>query len=157
MANLRIEIKGQDEVLRNLALLGKKMETKIARKAIRAALKPIQTAMEQNAARHQVTGALAKSIINTVKAKKGVVDGRVGPDKNFAVPLPGRTKRRKGLAGLLGGREQLMRKPQKYAHLIEFGTYRSRAFPFMRPAFDAQQGAAATILADTLWTEIQSV
>ncbi len=157
MANLRIEIKGQDEVLRNLALLGKKMETSIGRKAVRAGLKPIQTAMEQNAARHQVTGALAKSIISVIKAKKGAVDGRVGPDKNFAVPLPGRTKRRKGLTGLVGGREQLMRKPQKYAHLIEFGTYRSRAFPFMRPAFDAQKGTAEQILADTLWSEIEAV
>lgn len=44
----------------------------------------------------------------------------------------------------------------RHAHLVEFGTYRSRPHPFMRPAWDADQRALLARLSDDLWREISS-
>lgn len=37
-----------------------------------------------------------------------------------------------------------------YGHLVEFGTYRSAAKPFMRPAFDAKKAEAMEIVTEHL-------
>jgi HK97 gp10 family phage protein len=37
----------------------------------------------------------------------------------------------------------------------EFGTFKMRAHPFMRPAFDAKQSEALSIIGSELWVEIK--
>lgn len=44
--------------------------------------------------------------------------------------------------------------PLPYAHLIEFGSINNSPKPFMRPAWDAQQGVALDIIKRDLGTEI---
>lgn len=42
--------------------------------------------------------------------------------------------------------QPVIQNPTKYAHLVEFGTRRSRAFPFLRPAFDLRKREAQAII-----------
>jgi len=41
-----------------------------------------------------------------------------------------------------------------HAHLVEFGTRKSRPRPFLRPAFDAHKQAVLDRLKDELWKEV---
>jgi HK97 gp10 family phage protein len=43
----------------------------------------------------------------------------------------------------------------RHGHLVEFGTVKMRAQPFMRPAWDADRTAILDRLRDHLWQEIQ--
>ena len=74
-------------------------------------------------------GLLKKSLgVKTYKdGKKGAVSTTVGARKGFREVVEVDGKRR-------------VRDPQKYAHLVEFGTQRTAARPFLRPALQAIEG-----------------
>jgi len=64
------------------------------------------------------------------KTRKGQLTARVGARSGFTqmVTRKGRTKPEKA-------------NPVKYANLVEYGTSRSPAKPFIRPAIESSQGA----------------
>lgn len=41
-----------------------------------------------------------------------------------------------------------------YAHMVEFGTARQAARPFLRPAFDTRRQAAQAVMADRIWEAV---
>jgi HK97 gp10 family phage protein len=95
-----------------------KIEKRVASAAVRAASRPVV-----NAARAAVprdTGQLRKSIGVKVKRYKGAVWAGIGPRSGFKITAS-------------DGRP---RNPTQYAHLIERGTRKQRARPFLRPAID---------------------
>ena len=103
---------------------------KILRKAVTEASRIVKTAVKGNADATQRFGFLAKSIGVKVKTYKGVAVAVVGPrskwSKTKGVYVKGKHKG-----------EAKMFKPSKYAHLIEKGTKRSQAHPFLKPALDS--------------------
>ena len=111
---IRMEVKGLDELERQLTALGEKVATKVLRDAGREALKVVQEDMKQHAGFDETsTGELMRDSIkirsSTRKARGNtVVTLRVGPSKQHHM---------KALAQ-------------------ELGTVKQVAAPFIRPALD---------------------
>ena len=114
---------GNAELDRRLRLLPDKLQSRVVKKGIRAAGKPI---LKTAKARVPVeTGALKKSLGTKLKTYRH--------SGNSVLIIGPRTDDRytKG-----------ERKPHKYAHLVERGTKHIPAVPFMRFAFMSQQDTA---------------
>ena len=65
----------------------------------------------------------------SVRTKKGITTARVGVRSGFETLV----KRKRDS-------KAIMSNPRLYAHLVEYGTSRSKAKPFIRPAVDANMG-----------------
>ena len=95
------------------------------------------------------TGSLAKSIKFVMgKRKRHHISGSTGVSVETLTNVPVLFNR----AGkrLRGTNRPIIRKivPSKYAHLVEFGTVRSKPHPFMRKAYD--------LLADSIAQDIEN-
>jgi HK97 gp10 family phage protein len=132
MAAGGIKVVGATELARKLDRLGAVAARRAVKPAVNGALTPINKAAKRNAPR--VTGALRMSIGKRVKyfQRTGTIWGGVGArdDPKFW---------REGPDGK-------MRKPVFYSHLVELGTIRMPARPFLRPALDATERQALSIL-----------
>ena len=83
------------------------------------------------------TGLLQESLtITSKKLKNGNRSVRVGPNSNLFEMKTTKTSSRSRV-GLLNK----IRRPSKYAHLVEYGTRHSREKPFMRPANNQEGGS----------------
>lgn len=110
-------------------------------KAVKAGAKLVQQRAKPAAARR--SGALRQSI--GIKAQKG------SRGKTLALAVIGaRAKVEKQYRGKKV-------KPSKYAHLVEKGTKRSAAKPFLKPALDTQKDRISRAILDTLAAEIARV
>lgn len=148
---LKMQIKGIDEMTKNLALLGTRIAKRGPAAAVRAGGSLIIREMRSRAPRE--TGSLKKSIGQKIKNYRGqkTVTGIIGA-------------RSKSYATAAGKRN-----PAYYAHLVEFGTapHRtgkrksflrrgkgrhpgSRAQPFMRPAWDSAAPRARDAVVDKM-------
>lgn len=106
------------------------VRNRVVRRPLSAALTPINRAAKSNVPVHR--GFLKKSIGKKVKAYPGGVWGAVGPRVGGQFEHVDERGRR--------------HVPANYAHLAEFGTQHSRAYPFLRPAMDSNRQKALTIL-----------
>lgn len=128
MASYRLQgkIEGLDALVASLKSLDRKIVKKTVRKMVTKGGQILARAAKQAAPKE--TGLLRKSIGSKVKVyPSGVTVAIVGPRTGF--------------------RQQVTRKrgrwvpkvetanPTKYAHLVELGTARASAKPFLRPAF----------------------
>jgi HK97 gp10 family phage protein len=142
-----------DEVGRLIRALDDKMRRKAVGDAVKAAMKPVIDSAKAGAARD--TGALKSAIGSVLRRYRGgsISVGIVGPKTNW--------KKR----GRPGKRVAPIRKPSKYAHLVERGTKShrierkgggsythpgSRAQPFMLPAFTRNAHSVRRILVNEL-------
>lgn len=153
-----MKLTGAAEIVQRLEGLESVTREKILRKAITTAIKPIeQHAKALAPVSHDpklVPGLLRRSIGSIIKTYKnsGLVVGIVGPRTGYRTQLGERSRGRS--AG-----KAYYQDPANYAHLVEFGVsahaYKTRAgshpghraFPFMRPAWDTGQKAAAATIA----------
>jgi HK97 gp10 family phage protein len=149
------EIRGLDVVLGVLVEMKRSLRNRIIRKAITKASQPIMKSMKALAPRD--SGLLRRSIGRRTKTtRRGEVVAVIGPrskpsfKQQVRVGGKGKGKRMKG--GRL-----VIRNPVRYAHLVEFGTRHSRAKPFMRPAFDANQRQARQMIEKIVWDELRRV
>lgn len=115
---------------------------KIERGAIRQALNKAATPILREA-RHLVptdSKALKKSLGKRVvtNVRRGTVQVKIGPRKGKAIEHRGRR-----------------RNPIRYAHLVEFGSSRNRARPYLRPAHDAKSAEAKQIYKDNIKEAIE--
>jgi HK97 gp10 family phage protein len=51
----------------------------------------------------------------------------------------------------------VQRVPVRYAHLVEFGTVRTRAKPFLGPAYARAKTEAPQVFAKVAWTKIAAM
>lgn len=95
------------------------------RKAMNFALTPINAEAKKRVT--VITGTLKKSIGKKVKAYKfsKVIIGLVGVRLGFKKEVDGKLHR-----------------PEKYGHLVEFGSKGKSGKPFLRPALDAKKNEA---------------
>lgn len=125
-----VTIQGLDELRDALKELGEKEALKAMREANVAGGERILARARALVPRR--TGLLATSLgAKTTSSKKGVVNTIVGPRKGFA----------KSLDNGKGGRSYI--DPRKYAHLVEFGTVRTKAKPFLGPAIEAEMASVS--------------
>lgn len=110
---------------RLLQELGPRVAVRLGDAALRAGAKPIIEQAKANLAAHRDTGNLADSLgVKILKGDRGEArTAIIGAQwKTYADP------RRKTGNDIPGAR----------AHLLEFGTHRTKAHPFLAPAFDAR-------------------
>lgn len=158
-ANISISLVGDKELIAKLMALGPKVYKNVVSKAARRAMAPVIKTARQLAPKE--TGQLRKSI--GVKQKKYPRNGRivtiVGPRTGFEITTTVDT---------IFGKLKTTRNPVKYAHLVEYGTRAhtlasvdgdklkimshpgATAKPFMRPAFDANEQRAVSIMRSEL-------
>ena len=128
-----IKLLGNKEVLRALNGLNEQVRKRIlgtaAHKAMEPALKGAKARLHSNSDR---TGMLAKSLIRKRKnyANGSIAWVGIGPASD----------------AVLMDTEFGKIVPSNYAHLIEFGTQRMAARPFLRPALDANKGRMLNIV-----------
>lgn len=131
----RIKIEGLKELDRALKELPNAVAKGVIRTALKKAAEPIRAAAEAGAPR--LTHQLAQSIaISTTlsKRQRRKQGGKVGDvDVYVGASYP----------------------DGAHAHLLEFGTSKMSARPFMRPAWEANKGAALDIIKRELWGAIQ--
>ena len=132
---IRMEVKGLDELERQLTALGEKVATKVLRDAGREALKVVQEDMKQHAGfdkespgPHMRDSVKIGSRKGSAKYRSTVVTLRVGPSKKHHM---------KALAQ-------------------EFGTVKQVAQPFIRPALDHNVQKVLRILAVEIRNGIQN-
>jgi hypothetical protein len=99
-------------------------------RAVNRAAKPVKEAVIANASKLKRTGALAKAIGTKTRIYAGGVVTVIGPKMSFKR----RTKTKK--KGPNKGTRSNIR-PYLYANLLEKGTIRAAAKPFLEPAWDA--------------------
>lgn len=135
--NFSCHVEGAAELVQWMRKIPLKLKRKVLRDAVREALKPVRSAAKAKAPIRW--GYLKRSLGLKVKTyPSGNVVGLTGPRSNFRVPDPrgGQTK---------SGKPKSIR-PAWYAHLVEGGTKRARAKPFLGPAADANMNVAASIM-----------
>ena len=124
-----MKLTGAKELIQTLDRLPRAMQRRVVRPAVRSALSPINKAAKRKAPTDEKL--LKKSIGVKVKsfARAAIIWGAVGVRKGFRQVIDGKP-----------------RDPRRYAHLVEFGTERAAAHPFMRPAYDENKAKAFSIL-----------
>lgn len=126
MAVITTRIQGARELDKVLKKLPERVARTVVRGAVRKAAKVVEAEMRARAPVGP-TGNLKASI------------GQIGvrqPDKRKVVRTVGALKR--------GGRKGY------HAHLVEFGTVKTPARPFIRPAFDRTKGEALKVMGKEL-------
>lgn len=144
------QLDGMEGVKRKLAAVSRTVRGKVVRKAMGKTVRPL---VKLAKARVQVdTGWLKKSLGDKVSTTrgKGVTVGIVGPRYGF------KGSKKKGTRKLTAFGKRLVantwKRPTRYAHLVELGTYRTRAYPFIQTAWRAGKGQAE----NTLISEIKA-
>ena len=138
----RMEFKGIPDLVRNLQTLPDKLQKSAEKAVLRAGAVPIRKAAKRNAAKSKDTGLLQKSIGLSVKKVKGATSARVGPRSMRQTVT--RTNKK------TGRRYQEIADPNKYSHLVEYGTSHSAAKPFIRPAINQTQDEILSAMATGL-------
>lgn len=144
-ARTTIQVSGLRELGQKMHGLGDKVAKQLARRATGKAANVIKKAAIQKVVTNPSieTGSLRDAII----AKKlGKSESRDTSAHIVAVRIRGSRRKSKGKA-----RKQAT---APYAPLVEFGTVKMQAEPFMRPAFDNNKQRALDVMVDTLRTGI---
>jgi HK97 gp10 family phage protein len=124
--------------VQKMASLQKRVRSNVQRKAVRRMTTLVLKSARAGLTRIR-TGQLKKSLGSKVKAyRSGIVLGIVGPRKGHKITVT-------NAAG-----ETVNIDPVFYAHLVEFGTVHSPAYPFLRPAWDGNKQACVGIVKETV-------
>lgn len=134
------QVKGLKELNKILEQLPIKLQKRAVRKALRAGSRPI--IQKARSLAPVDTGALKKSIIYA--QRRDPTRGAIGFLKSS---VAGKGKQNTG--------SEKKRVPSKYAHLVEFGTSRAPAQPFMRPALDSAGNDAIKKITEVLIKEVE--
>jgi HK97 gp10 family phage protein len=131
-----MNLTGDKALIKAMGHLKQSAQRKVARPAVNAALTPVNKEAKRAAKRTQRTGQLWRSIGKRVKGYKqsGTVWGGVGPRSGFRIVVDGQPVN-----------------PLRYGHFVEFGTRRTVARPFLRPALDTNKARAFEILGRKSW------
>lgn len=149
------------QTIRQLDGLKDSLKNKIMRKWMDAAGKVIRDEAKKRAPvlrdrkkyPHLIPGLLKKSIGVKVKTyKSGVTVAIIGPRTDYrSVRDPGtgkvvrQTKKNATKFAAIAKGGAFIQNPTKYAHLLELGTKKMAARPFLRPAIESKRGEAIQI------------
>jgi HK97 gp10 family phage protein len=130
---VKMRITGVAELMKKLRSIDEKVKKVALQKGIGAAAKIIKDSAKARVRRR--SGQLAKSLGSKVKTFRntGIVVGVIGPRKGFKIMIDGKPV-----------------DPVRYAHLVENGTRRSAAHPFLRPAVEENKDGVFGAIADAV-------
>jgi HK97 gp10 family phage protein len=137
---LNLEMGGYRELDAAIRKLPGEMQKSAYRAVIGAGAAPIRKAAKRFARSSKDSGLLIKSIgIKSMIFKSNIPYAVIGSMRNVA-----------GMVTRRGAMEPTLARPSNYAHLVEYGTSKSAAKPFMRPAVDAAKGEVLAEMAKGL-------
>lgn len=155
-----LSITGLDDVLKNMQDLALNVQKKHARKAARKAMVPVRDAARENAKSLDDPDTANKIWKNIViqsgrSRDKSEVKVRVGVKGGGAFWAIHENVERKSLLALGQKRQpnpnyQPVPNDSRYWWLVEFGTSKTAAQPFMRPAMEQNMAAVTEIFAAEL-------
>jgi len=126
-------IEGVKEMNRAINRLAPELQKSAEVAVLRAGAKPILKKAKQNVTVGD-SGLLKKSLGIGVRKVKGRTTARIGPRTGFAKVVTRNGK-------------EVRSDPNKYSHLVEFGTSHSAAKPFIRPAEESAKGEVIDAMA----------
>ena len=136
---LTLNFRGDKALSKALDELAGSINRRVIKGATGKAMKPVVKSAKEILRPFDRTGQLRKSIgMKQKKYPSGVMWTGVGPRKGFKIQTE----------------EFGPVNPVNYAHLIEFGTVRADARPFLRPAYDKNRTKVRGILNTELWAGI---
>ncbi|WP_159990817.1 HK97-gp10 family putative phage morphogenesis protein [Pelistega ratti] len=149
---MKVRVEGLRELSDRLEKLDKKVAGQVVRKAAIEGSKLIR-----NEAKNRVPvylGILKQNIV--VKRfrdrGKGNVRYGIGLVSSRAVYKNNKVNRKKGRVG-----KTYYQGKTVYGHMVEFGTRKMKARPFLRPAFESQKEKAVDVVKNTLKQEIDKL
>ena len=147
MGGFRIQgtLEGLDKVLANLGQLAKQStRSKILRKAVNAAARPMLQQARQTVPVD--TGWLKKSLAVRIQTYRntGAVVAVIGPRSGFQKNRKTGKRSRTAFGDKLAAKTN--RRPTYYAHLVELGTIKTAARPFLGASFEAQKATALELM-----------
>lgn len=156
--NQHIRLVGVREVQRTLDKLAPELMKSAERAVLRAGAKPIlQAAKSKVPIVKKNGGLLKKSLGVNVKKVRGVTDARIGPRFGFRVSRGFAIARKDSKNRKKGERYEAFANPVKYSHLVEYGTSRTAAKPFIRPAVESASPKVVDAMADGLSKHLDRV
>lgn len=147
---LKAEIKFTTDPVSRLDGVNKTLQKRSIARAVKEAIKPVVDAVTEGARAVQDFGYLAQSIGQKVKSYKTATAGIVGPKSKF--------RKRKGVR--TRGKDKgnpIWHRPAFYAALVERGTSRSKAKPFLKPALDATKDEYMETVAENIKDELEKL
>lgn len=156
-AGFKVSVEGLSDLETALNELPSALGKATVRRALTIAAKPV--AERARSLARVVTGKLRDSVRVSSRASKSagaaaysmtLSEGGSKKDARLAFRAAN-----KEAAGSKSDVEIYVGATVPYAHLVEFGTHRSRAFPFLRPAWEATKGQVLETLKPLLWAEIE--
>jgi HK97 gp10 family phage protein len=131
-----IALRGFSELEAALRKLPLELQNAAESSALRAGAGPIRKAAKGHLTKSKDSGLLSKSLGITVKkTRRGQKTARVGPRSGFRKVVSRK------------GRKPEIADPVKYAHLVEYGTSKSPAKSFIRPALESAAAESLTAMA----------
>ena len=138
-----MEIFGSRELERTFKTLGERVQRKLLRQAVNAAATPVVKAAKSNAAKDSglLKKAMGKKIVTNTKTQSATAV--IGP--------------RRDVSGMVNGK---VRKPSRYAHLVEKGFIDEAGtfhppHPFLVPALASTESTSIGILQTKLGSGIE--
>lgn len=149
---MKVRVEGLRELSDRLEKLDKKVAGQVVRKAAITGARLIR-----DEAKNRVpvdTGVLKQNIvIKRFRTRgKGNVRYGIGLVSSKAVYSNTKTNRKKGRVGKSYYQDKAF-----YGHMVEFGTRKMKARPFLRPAFESQKEKAVDVVKNTLKQEIDKL
>ncbi|WP_372804376.1 HK97-gp10 family putative phage morphogenesis protein [Paracoccus seriniphilus] len=140
--SVTIDVEGFAELEKALDNLSKSAGKAVLRRALKKAAQP--TADLARSMAPVKTGKLAKSVIvgTRLDGRQARIHRRMFRDDKAAVEM-------------FVGPSYLRGDGGRHGHLVEFGTSKMAARPFMRPAWDQDKHAMLERLSDELWAELE--
>jgi len=142
-----VEIQGLRELDAKLKKMGSRMARRSAGRATGKAAKVIKDAAKRQVIANPSveTGSLLGAIVSKKLPKRETPD-------TAAHIVTVRVRESKRATKRANRRKQ---KTAPYANIVEFGSVKMAAEPFLRPAFDSQGRAAQDVMVDTLRREVE--
>lgn len=133
MNNVRFELVGAKELDKALAQLPRATSRTVLRKTLTKAAEPVLTMAQYLVPVDQGDLKRSLKIGTSLSSRQRKIAGRSGEVMVYV-----------GASHPMGA----------HAHLVEFGTAKTPAQPFLRPAWDRQKGKALRIFQAEIWKEI---
>lgn len=142
--SVTVEVKGLQQLGERLRLMQTNVSLKIAKKAVNAGAQIIKKQAVANAPQWPVAHKLEGVIVPPGNLKKNIVVKKIKSPLVVEYIVTVRGKRKDAFAA-------------RYGRLVEYGTVKMAAEPYLRPAFESRKSDAVAAIAATLKEGIDKV
>jgi HK97 gp10 family phage protein len=144
---MSIKLQGATELARAIERLPRELQRTVESTALRAGMAPVRKAARAHLGKSKDSGLLQKSLGLIVKKTRGRLTARVGARTGFGKSLGMKIARKTKGKRVKGQSYEALQDPVKYAGVVEYGSSRTPAKPYIRPAVESSEGKIITEMA----------